>query len=87
MTLNFTTPPQSRIGRPVKHMTAEVQEALRANPNQWALLGRFPDSVRSSIHHWVKKRENFELTVRSAGKDDDGKALFDVYVRYVGADQ
>jgi hypothetical protein len=82
--MNFVEPPQSRLGRPLKYMTPEVQDALRQHPGQWAqVLSGADDNVRSSVAHWVRRHEGYEITVRTAGRDDNGR-LFDIYVRYVG---
>lgn len=73
---------------------APVAEQLKANPGKWAKVqtgstsgGSFASMVRHAKTAAFAPAGAFEAVTRSAGKDDRGRDLADLYVRFVGEKQ
>lgn len=85
----FTDPPPA-FRRGSAHPWEEIAEALRARPNEWALVLRgIHSSYSSQINHGklsaFKPAGTFEArSVGTAAKDENGKPTHDLYVRYIG---
>lgn len=72
-------PPKRQSGRPVGTGKFEsIAASLKANPNRWALVqeGVKPGCVRN----W--RRRGFETGIRTAGTDQNGSRIFNIYARY-----
>lgn len=63
---------------------AEVREALKDRPGEWAIVHT---TVNSALAwQWRDKFPDFETTTRVTDqKDDKGRRLTDIHARYVGA--
>lgn len=79
--INWEEPPAAaKRGRPSNEPWDVIAQALRDNPNRWALIGRDkPASYGSSL----KRRGDFEIRRVSAGLGYKA-GYCDVYARFVG---
>lgn len=84
--IRWEEPPTRRAGR-MGDKYSEVAEALRANPNKWAVVQTFPlgrqagslaFNIRSGLVKAFRPVGAFEATARKNGDETS------VYARYVG---
>lgn len=81
--IEWVDPPPTRHGRHGSSQLAVFADALRAHPDQWALLRR--NVAPNTVSHWRRSAAfrggGFEFTSRQ-GDNERGRA--DIYGRYVG---
>lgn len=75
--INWQEPPPSKRG-PGGTDWAAVRSELQANPGKWALV--LTDVSASSAVN--ARRLGLEATTRGTKKDDNGRTLCDIYVRW-----
>lgn len=81
-------PPSTRH---IKSKWLPVVEELKKNPGKWALILESSAStgslhnviIRGRTSAWQPKGA-FEAAQRSKGKNEEGKPIADLYVRYIG---
>lgn len=84
MSIEWAEPPGvQRTGRRGTVITSDIVTTLRANPRRWACIAHGSTSP-ATAHLYAKRHPEFEGVVRRVGKDERGKPLFDLYLRYVG---
>lgn len=91
--IEFVNPPQPTHDPNRARYWAEVAEQLMKNPGQWArvLQNTHNPNVATRIRQGKIKSftpaAHFEVTTRSAGKDEKGRNIHDLYIRYIGGEQ
>jgi hypothetical protein len=82
MEIKWIEPPAKKTGRRGTRLL--FIDELRKNPNVWAL---FREATYPSNSYELKKKfPNLEMTTRFVGKNELGRPLFDIYLRWVEGD-
>ena len=76
--LTWEEPPATSGGRAPKYFTAEVMEALRANPGKWA---RIPALVPPNSARYARKKKGLEVRQVLAGSPK-GANKFPTWARF-----
>ena len=76
--IEWATPPPSRAASEGVIFTAELRDALRARPGEWACVVRSHKSASAALQ-FAKRNPEFEATSRQ-----NPDKTFDLYVRFVG---
>lgn len=80
MSVEFVDPPPNKTRSIV---TDDVRFALRSRPGEWACVARSSKST-ASVYGVAKRDPRWQARTVSAGKDEQGRPLVDLYMRWVG---
>lgn len=77
--------PRTAFGRTPSVVTPQLLDHLKGRPGEWARVRQA--SASKAATQWVKNHrdEGYEVTVRSVGQDEQGRTIYDEYMRWVGS--
>lgn len=81
MKLEFKNPPTD--ARTSNGEMTQVADALKANPGEWALIGRKSPSTAAVIKNGLTKAFRPAGSFDSVTRNGDGRKA-DIYARYIG---